>query len=175
MGLLDLFMSNKIKYLVIFLQKDKNLLYRVGLKKFNVFKEFVRFKGKTYHIPSKRSNYFYKNTFYYFIDINSQQKYMFKSPNNNDVNSIEGIMDFEESKEFLNANELDKAMETKIFQDLAYGVSRNNQKTDWFSLILGSIIGALLSAIIVIAIFQNKIDSLMNIIATNSQNPIYPF
>lgn len=155
---INLSKKRRFTYRVIFLRKDNNMNYEFKIQDFRDIPEFLldKEKNKAYHIPIQNPLYLtQKSVFVYFVDIDSNQVYS-----------------FEKSKEFLNAKQMGIALKTSIVKDALSGISRENQKIDWFSFITGILIGGLAIGLLVFLIMQNKLDSMLNLI--NQNNPIYP-
>lgn len=148
----------KLKYRLIFIRKENQLKYVYAIRVLHKINKFFSFNGKKYHIPIQNPVYLNKkNQFVYFIDVDSGSQYT-----------------FDESKVFLNPEQLGIALETRIVRDVAMGVSRTNQKMDWYSFFMGLFLGSLIVGVLVYLFMQNKIDTLMGLIE-ETQNPIYPF
>ena len=155
----------KLKYKLVFIDKDKDLRYVAFTKMYKrLDNEVLEVKGKKFMLQIQNPAYLDQikgfltqtNVFIYFIDFRSGEQ-----------------LTFEESKSVLNPDQLKTILSTRIIKDLVSGITRGNEKIDWYSIIIGGLVGLFIGVIATFFFMQGKIDELVQTIA-NSES-IYPF
>ena len=144
MGLFE----RKLKYKIIFVRKEYSTMFVVKLMSLKTPKPLVRIKEKTFSISYEIPAYSNILEKVYFIDFESGSQ-----------------LKFDIIQRKLNPNELDLIVSNKIVKEIASGVL-DDIKTKILYISIGAIIGGLLAAMIVMSVYQNKIDEMYNEMST---------
>lgn len=148
-----------MKYKVIFIQNQNNVLVVVGKKIYKEIKDNkITFKNKQFTLDKTNHSYLELSKFVYFKDFITNKDYIFK-----DINDVKSKIDSES---------LDLLFSTKFLKAVVNPLKSEKVSIDWFSLILGIIVGGLIGFMIMLAIYQSKLEELMNI--TTTTIPFYP-
>lgn len=146
----------KTKYKIIVLNQEYNTMNVVRIIKTTKLPEKVRIDGnKTYLINNEFPSYSHKLEKIYFIDYKTGNQILFDT-----------------IKRVLNPNELDLILSTNIVKDLAIGVMDNKkEKIIW--LIIGLIIGGLITAVLLMNYYQSQINEFYQNPISNSSVIVY--
>lgn len=138
MGLFE----KRIKYKIVFLRQEYSTMFLVFTKKLKIPQKLIRVGKKTFQI-----NYeipFYSNLLekFYFVDYESGSQ-----------------LKFEAIERKLNPDDLDLIVSNKIVKEIASGVL-DDMKQKFLMILLGALLGGMLSAIILMGFYQSKIDEI---------------
>lgn len=129
-------------YKIIFLRKEYSTMNLVGILKTDSISNTIRYKGKTYIISIDKPAFSEKKSKVYIVDFDSCSQ-----------------LKFDEIKCAMNPNELDLILSNQIIKELTAGaISDKREKI--FNMILGAIIGALISAICMFIYMNNQIEQI---------------
>lgn len=144
-------------YKLVFLRQEYKSLYIFKIINLsNIPKIYKLGKGHQYTIDVATPSFNNKLTKVYLFDYDTGSQYTFK-----------------QIKRELNPEELDLIVGTKIITELTKSIV-DNKKQYVFYAIIGFIIGALLAAIIVMMIFNGKIQDILQLQIDNPE-PRIPF
>lgn len=138
-----------MEYIVIFLRKMDNILYKIGEKRFKHIEKSVQYAHKEYIINPSSPCYARKNKFIYFFDFDTGRQ-----------------LTFNELSTALKPEELDLILGQKIIRDICRGLNRE-EKIPYFYLVIGIILGILLGMVIMQFYMQDFIRNKI-------ENPTFP-
>lgn len=142
-----------MNYELIFLRKEgKTLIYLSKLKMDKINEPIVNYKNKKYVIDLERPTYVRKTTRTFFLDYDSGSQF-----------------NLGEVAQALTPAELDMIIGNKIIRELTSGVI-DNRKEKIMLIILGAIVGGLLTLSIAMMWANNKIEDLL----TENTTPFPP-
>lgn len=144
------------KYKLVFITKDKSLRYKTDVKVLKILENELDYKKGTYHIDIENPSYMDGNTFVYFMDTISGKQ-----------------LTFEESGSILNPSQFKTILRGNILKQLVQGITKGNEKVDWYSIIIGIMIGLFVGIIATYFFMQGKFDELVQQILNQEQQ--YPF
>lgn len=130
------------KYEFVFLRKEYATLNLVGLIKTNSLNNIIRFKNKSFNITVDKPTFSRLKTKVFVLDFDNGSQ-----------------LKFEEIQVKLNPKELDLFVAGKLVEDLTRG-ALSDTKDKIINMIIGGIIGALLSAVIMFLYMNSKIDEI---------------
>jgi len=131
------------KYEIIFLRKEYSTMNIVGFLKTNkLLNNTIRFKNKTYQISIELPAFSRKITKVYIFDFDSGEQ-----------------LKFDRIKTLLKPDELDLIVSNQIVKELAQSAVTDT-KDKIINMILGAIIGGLLSALLMFFYMQSKIEEI---------------
>ncbi len=149
--------EKKPKFIIVLLREQYGTLIverKIVLN--NLPNKLFRFREMQFPIDTTKPTYQKGSEVYYFLTNKGQQL---------NFNQIESAIDIKS---------LDLIVGQKIITELTKGVL-DNKKDKILLIIFGAILGALLSAVICLAIFQNKVSELYASFIENSTTPVLPF
>ena len=137
------------KYKIIFLRKEYSTMRICGVLHTNKLKNLLRYKGKTYHVNIEFPCFSSQKSQTYIFDFDSGNQLKF--------DMIEAI---------LKPEELDLIVSNQIVKELTSSAI-SDKKDKIINIILGFILGALVSALLMFMYMQNKIQSIYDTINFN--------
>jgi len=138
MGLFE----QKLKYKLVFLRKEYSTMNVVKIVKLIEPKILYRIREKTFNISYEFPCYSHLLEKIYFIDYESGSQLMFSAIDRQ-----------------LNPEQLDLIVSNKIVKEIASGVL-DDMKGKIAMVVLGALLGGMLAAIVIMGIYQKKIDDL---------------
>ncbi len=150
-----------MKYKVIYLREMNDVLTKIKVKTYREIDRIIKIsKNKSIELRISQPSYIDEKFIYFFVDIDKNKQFYFK-----------------ERKSDLDSESLDTLFGNKFLRQLTNSLTNEDKKINWIDIILGILIGSLITGFILFFIFQNKINSLYEVIAgiTNPDNPVYPF
>lgn len=136
-----------------FLRKRHKSYHVVKIVKESKPKKMVSFKKKSFTIDLKIPVFVANTTLCYFIDIDTGEQ-----------------MKFEAMESQLNPDDLDIIVGQKIIRELTKGVV-DNRKEKLYSLLLGLIIGGLITGLIMVMYYTGKIEEILKNALEGYQTP----
>lgn len=125
-------MFMKKKYIAVFLVKENESYEIINKKRFKAKAETVHYNNEAYPISIKTKTYSFGLNIFFFFEIESKKQLVFLS--NKDS--------------FLGSKALDLALAKKIIPDLTMDLTDTSFKKNIMNLILGALIGGMLTFII---------------------------
>ena len=127
------FFKKDVKYIAIFCRKKNNTYYKLGKKKITdlTAKTIKLSKDNTYNLNLNFPTFNKKNTFYYFIDIDTNMPLLF--------NDLEKIID---------AKDFALVMNNKLMKVLTTGLDPRRGGFHIVSIVIGLVIGFMVGAFI---------------------------
>lgn len=150
-----------MKYKIVFLREINDVLYVYKIKTYKDINRIVKAsENKSVEIKISQPSYIFNKFVYYFVDIDKNKQFHFK-----------------EIKSQLDSESLDTLFGNKFLRQLTNSLTSEDKPLNWFHIIFGILIGSLITGFIMFFIFQDKINSLYEVIAgiSNPNNPVYPF
>lgn len=137
------------KFKFVFMRKEYSTLNFVGMIKTNNLSNVVKFHNKTFVISIDKPAYSEPKTKVYLLDFDSGSQ-----------------LNFAEIKSLLTPEELDLYLSSDLIKKLTEGAIAD-RKEKIINMILGAIIGALFSALLMFFYMQNKIDEIYKSVTIN--------
>lgn len=134
-------MFEKIKYKLIFVRLEFSNLTIMKIVKIKSIKKIYSIDNKTFNIDIEKPTLIDKLTRIYYLNYDSGSQLLF-----NEVKAI------------LNPNELDEVVNNKLLHDLMN--STLDMKDKIINLIIGAVLGAMISAFICLLYLNSKIEEI---------------
>lgn len=154
-----MFDRNQLTYIFVFIKYRYETPTIIGKKKYKSLKKFAVLKNKQIPVSMDKPTYIYGKKVYYVFNVDNGSQLSFSQMNSS-----------------VGPEELDIIMTQEIIRQLAHGIM-DNFKEKLYTLIMGVVMGALITAVILVMYYTNKIEELYAELIDNSSvitNPIVP-